>query len=152
MQTTTTLEDVRGAASLCIKCANCTYGAWPLNYPLCPIFYRDRCYTYSAGGLLYLVQALLQNKIDFNQSVADLAFTCTGCLAIISSMRSASLNPRTANFEALYAVCPGIPIRPNRLEMFTRCPSPLAIRCGRNSFEPCTTPQKLMLMIHSSSS
>ncbi len=81
MQTNITLEDVKGAASLCIKCGNCTYGAWPLNHPLCPLYYRDRCYTYSAGGLLYLVLALLNNKIDFNQSVADLAFTCAGCLA-----------------------------------------------------------------------
>lgn len=85
MQTNSTLEDVRGAASLCIKCGNCTYGAWPLNHPICPIYSRDRCFTYSAGGLLYLVLALLNQKIDFNQSVADLAFTCTGCLACDSN-------------------------------------------------------------------
>jgi heterodisulfide reductase subunit D len=95
MQRSTKLEDIRGAASLCIKCGNCTYGAWPLNYPLCPIYYRDRCYTYSAGGLLYLVLALLDGKIDFNQSVAELAFTCTGCLACDSNcgiIRSQSPN------------------------------------------------------------
>ncbi|HJX13775.1 MAG TPA: (Fe-S)-binding protein [Dehalococcoidales bacterium] len=80
MKTTTTLEDIRGAATLCIKCGNCTYAAWPLNHPLCPIYYRDRCYTHSAGGLLYLVLALLNKKIDFTQQVADLAFACTGCL------------------------------------------------------------------------
>lgn len=95
MKISTTLEDVRGAASLCIKCGNCTYGAWPLNHPLCPIYYRGRCYTYSAGGLLYLVLALLNGKIDFNQSVADLAFTCAGCLACDSNcgiIRSQSPN------------------------------------------------------------
>lgn len=81
MKLTTGLEDVRGAASLCIKCGNCTYGQWPQNYPLCPIYSRDRCYTFSGGGLLYLVLALLNKKIDFNQSVADLAFTCAGCIA-----------------------------------------------------------------------
>ena len=59
MKTTTRIEDIRGAATLCIKCGNCTYAAWPLNYPLCPIYTRDRCYTHSAGGLLYLVLALL---------------------------------------------------------------------------------------------
>jgi len=95
MKIATKLEDIGGAASLCIKCSNCTYGAWPLNYPLCPIYSRDRCYTYSAGGLLYLVLALLNNKIDLNQSVADLAFTCTGCLACDSQcgiIRSQSPN------------------------------------------------------------
>ena len=40
MQTTLALEDVKGAATLCIKCGNCTYGSWPLNYPLCPIYTR----------------------------------------------------------------------------------------------------------------
>jgi Fe-S oxidoreductase len=85
MKITTTLEDVRGAASLCIKCGNCTYGAWPLNKPLCPLYYRDRCFTHSAGGLLYLVLALLNQDIKFNQSVADIAFACTGCLACDSN-------------------------------------------------------------------
>ena len=85
MQITASLEDVRGASTLCIKCGNCTYGAWPLNYPLCPIYIHERCYTYSAGGLLYLVLALLNKDIDFNQSVAELAFTCTGCLACDSN-------------------------------------------------------------------
>jgi heterodisulfide reductase subunit D len=87
------LEDIRGAASLCIKCGNCTYAAWPLNYPLCPIYARDRCYTYSAGGLLYLALALLNKEIEYGQAVAELAFTCAGCLAcdsqcgIISSQK-----------------------------------------------------------------
>ena len=35
--------------------------------------------------------------------------------------------------------------------MLTRCPSPEAIRCGRNSLVPCTTPQKLIPMIQSMS-
>ncbi len=81
MDITTTLENIKGAASLCIKCGNCTYGDWPQNHPLCPIYAYDGCYAYSAGGLLYLVLALLNNKIEFNQSVADLAFSCPGCLA-----------------------------------------------------------------------
>jgi len=95
MQTTMVLEDVRGASTLCIRCGNCTYGAWPLNHPLCPTYYRDRCYTHSAGGLLYLVLALLKKDIDYNRSVAELAFACTGCLACDSQcgiIRSQSPN------------------------------------------------------------
>ena len=78
---TSMLEDIRGAASLCIKCGNCTYAAWPQNYPLCPLYARDRCYTHSAGGLLYLALALLNKNIEYSQPVAELAFTCAGCLA-----------------------------------------------------------------------
>jgi Fe-S oxidoreductase len=81
MKINTTLEEIGGAASLCIKCGNCTSSAWPQNYPLCPIYAHDCCYAYSAGGLLYLVLALLNKKIEFNQSVAELAFSCPGCLA-----------------------------------------------------------------------
>ena len=60
--------------------------------------------------------------------------------------------PRTAYFVALYMLWPGIEISPNSEEMLTRWPSPEAIRCGRNSLVPCTTPQKLMPMIQSMSS
>jgi glycolate oxidase len=77
----TTLEDIRRAVSFCIRCGNCTYGAWPQNRTLCPIYAYDGCYAYSAGGLLYLVLALLNKTIEFDQSVADLAFSCPGCLA-----------------------------------------------------------------------
>ncbi len=81
MSTTLTLDNVQGAASLCIKCGNCTYSAWPENHPLCPIYHRDRCFTHSAGGLLYLALALLNGNMEYNQSVAELAFTCASCLA-----------------------------------------------------------------------
>ena len=81
MSTTLTLDNVQGAASLCIKCGNCTYSAWPENHPLCPIYHRDRCFAHSAGGLLYLALALLNGNMEYNQSVAELAFTCAGCLA-----------------------------------------------------------------------
>jgi Fe-S oxidoreductase len=81
MPKTNQLEDIRGPASLCIKCGNCTYAAWPQNYPLCPIYARDRCFAYSAGGLLYLALGLLNGDIECSQSVAELAFSCAGCLA-----------------------------------------------------------------------
>ena len=61
------------------------------------------------------------------------------------------MNPRTANFAALYALWPGTAINPNKLEMFTMCPSPDAITCGRNAFVPLTTPQKSTSMIRSMS-
>ena len=79
MKLSTGIEDARGAASLCIKCAGCTYAEWPETYPLCPIYSRDNCFTFSGGGLLYLVKALVDQKIEYSQSIADLAFTCSGC-------------------------------------------------------------------------
>ena len=87
MKVSTALEDVRGAASLCIKCAGCTYAEWPETYMLCPIYSRDHCFTFSGGGLLYLVKALVDKQIEFSRSIAELAFTCSGCGACDSRCR-----------------------------------------------------------------
>jgi Fe-S oxidoreductase len=75
------LSEVRGAASLCIKCTACTYSAtsWPENHDLCPIYSRDNCFAYSGGGLLYMVKALVDRKIEFSQNIAELALACTSC-------------------------------------------------------------------------
>ena len=70
--------------------------------------------------------------------------TPTGWPAISISSRSASVKPRTAYFVALYVDWPGIEISPNSEERLTTWPSPEAIRCGRNSLVPWTTPQKLI--------
>jgi Fe-S oxidoreductase len=81
----TRIEDVGSSASLCIRCHNCTYGLWPDNKMLCPIYSREKCFTYSGGGLLFAVQALLEKRLDFSRSLADLAFTCAGCGACDSN-------------------------------------------------------------------
>ena len=80
MKLATTLEDVKAAASRCLRDARCTYGTWPDNPILCPIYRHDPSFTFSGGGYLFLILALLDNKIDFDQSTADFAYTCTGCL------------------------------------------------------------------------
>ena len=59
-----TLEDLERAISGCLRCNRCHYGEWPENYEICPIFSRDRTYTYSAGGLMYLAKALLRDQLD----------------------------------------------------------------------------------------
>jgi len=85
MKLATTLEDVQAAASRCLRDARCTYGSWPENYTLCPIYQHDPSFTFSGGGYLFLILALLDKKIDFNQSTADFAFSCTGCMACDSN-------------------------------------------------------------------
>ena len=67
------------------------------------------------------------------------------------SSRSASVMPRTAYLVALYIDWPGIETSPNSDDRFTTWPSPEAIRCGRNSLVPCTTPQKFTPTIQSMS-
>lgn len=73
------LEEIYNSIATCLKCSMCTYGEWPENPTLCPIYSYEKCFTYSAGGLMYIARALLDNKIDYNKSMANLAFTCTIC-------------------------------------------------------------------------
>lgn len=81
MKLTTSLEGIRGAISACLRCNGCTYGPWPQNYSFCPLYARDQCFTFSAGGLLFLSKAILNGQLDYSRSLADLAFTCTACSA-----------------------------------------------------------------------
>jgi Fe-S oxidoreductase len=81
MKLAATLNDVQAASSTCLRCSWCTYGPWPENYPLCPVYWRYPSFTFSGGGYLFLALALLENKIDFSQSVADFAYSCASCLA-----------------------------------------------------------------------
>jgi Fe-S oxidoreductase len=81
MKLTTTLEDVQAAASRCLRDGRCTYGPWPENHPLCPIYWHDPSFTFSGGGYLFLILALLDNRINFDQSIANFAFSCASCIA-----------------------------------------------------------------------
>lgn len=79
MKLTTSLDNIRGAISACLRCNSCTYGPWPENYPFCPLYAHDQCFTFSGGGLLYLSKAILNGQLGYSVSVADLAFTCAAC-------------------------------------------------------------------------
>jgi len=79
MKLTNNLENMRGAISACLRCNGCTYGPWPENYTFCPIYERGQTFTSSAGGLLYLAKAILNHQLEYNPSLADLAFTCVAC-------------------------------------------------------------------------
>jgi Fe-S oxidoreductase len=85
LKLSTTLKDVQAAAACCLRDARCTYGAWPENHPLCPIYWHEPSFTFSGGGYLFITSALLDKKIDFNQSITDFAFSCTGCMACDSN-------------------------------------------------------------------
>ena len=81
MKIAATLEDVKAASSTCLRCSWCAYGPWPENLPLCPIYSRFPSFTFSGGGFLFLALALLEGKIEFSQSIADFAFSCSSCNA-----------------------------------------------------------------------
>ena len=85
MKLATKLEDVQATASRCLRDARCTYGSWPGNHILCPIYWHEPSFTFSGGGYLFLILALLNKEIAFDQSTADFAFSCASCMACDSN-------------------------------------------------------------------
>lgn len=81
MRLDTKIDQVGKSAALCLKCNMCTYGEWPENYSLCPMYAKDKIYTSSPGGLMYLVRAFLEKKTEFTQSFFNPAYACMNCRA-----------------------------------------------------------------------
>lgn len=81
MRPDTHIEELGKSVSLCLKCNMCTYGEWPQNYSLCPMYARDKIYTSSPGGLIYLVRALLEKKTAYTGGLFDAAYGCMNCRA-----------------------------------------------------------------------
>ena len=81
MRLDTQIEELGKSVSLCLKCNMCTYGEWPQNYSLCPMYARDKIYTSSPGGLMYLVRALLEKKTKYTEGLFDAAYGCMNCRA-----------------------------------------------------------------------
>ncbi len=81
MRLDTRIDEVGKSAALCLKCNMCTYGGWPENYSLCPMYARERIYTSSPGGLMYLVRALLEKKVEYTEELFNVAYACLNCRA-----------------------------------------------------------------------
>ena len=79
MKLTTNLEDIHRTVAICVKESMCTYGDRPDHAEVCPIYVEGRSYTSSPGGLVYLVRAILEGKVEYSGSMAELAFACAGC-------------------------------------------------------------------------
>lgn len=81
MRLDTKIDQVGKSTALCLKCNMCTYGEWPENYSLCPMYARDKIFTSSPGGLMYLVRALLENKMEYTPDLFNPAYGCINCRA-----------------------------------------------------------------------
>ena len=101
MKLSTSLESMVGSVYVCPRCHVCTYGSWPENYITCPLYERDKTFTASAGGLLYLAKAILGNRMEYNEQVAELAYTCVACGACDKCTIVRSINPLMALSDIL---------------------------------------------------
>ncbi|MGA2463794.1 MAG: (Fe-S)-binding protein [Thermodesulfobacteriota bacterium] len=75
------LKELERQFSLCIRCKQCTYGSWPKNFPMCPIYDQYKFFTYSGGGLIYLARGILLGLIEKDRydEVLKVASKCTSC-------------------------------------------------------------------------
>ena len=75
------LKELERQFSLCIRCKQCTYGNWPKNLPICPIYDKYKFFTYCGGGIIYLARAILLDLIErenYNE-VLKIISKCTSC-------------------------------------------------------------------------
>ncbi len=81
MKLNANLKDLERQFSLCIKCKKCTYGNWPKNLPICPIYDKYKFFTYSGGGIIYLARGILLGLIeeDNYDEVLKVVSKCTSC-------------------------------------------------------------------------
>lgn len=75
------LKELENQFSLCIRCKRCTYGSWPENLPICPIYDKYKFFTYCGGGIIYLARAILLGLIekDNYDEVLKVISKCTSC-------------------------------------------------------------------------
>jgi heterodisulfide reductase subunit D len=81
MELNINLNELERQFSLCIKCRQCTYGSWPKNLPICPIYDKYKFFTYCGGGLIYLARGILLGLIeeDHYDEVLKVVSKCTSC-------------------------------------------------------------------------
>lgn len=79
MELNVRLEDLRKSTSVCQRCLGCAFGEWPKNYPLCPIYQRHRVFTASPGGIIYILKALVDQRVRYTTTMAEFAYQCTLC-------------------------------------------------------------------------
>ena len=76
MKLTTELKDLRGTVSACLKCANCTSSGGPMNIS-CALSILMTAVLRSVAAASCMLSILADKQIDYNKSLAELAFTCS---------------------------------------------------------------------------
>jgi Fe-S oxidoreductase len=111
MKLATSLEDVQATASRCLRDARCTYGSWPDNRIVCPLYAHDPSFTFSGGGYMFLILAMMDDKMEFDRSVAEFAFSCAGCLACDSNCHLVAAYPPHAGITDIVKLIRGEAIK-----------------------------------------
>jgi Fe-S oxidoreductase len=112
----------------CIHCGQCTYSNETAGFTvLCPINKKGHFFSYSAGGMMHIARNLYEGKIDYDNTLKDIAYQCTTCgvceancgvienhLKIITKIRKHLMDKDFPESKALFKVADRISKYKNR--------------------------------------
>ncbi|HDM32689.1 MAG TPA: 4Fe-4S dicluster domain-containing protein, partial [Deltaproteobacteria bacterium] len=72
------LDDFKDIIHRCFRCGYCKFTS---NYSdfNCPPYNKFRLETFSPGGRMWLIRAMMLKDIEPSQHLADILYTCTMC-------------------------------------------------------------------------
>lgn len=66
--------------TMCVRCLGCTFGYKDTDFELvCPIHKKHNFFAYSLGGMVQIARSLYEGRLELNESVMDVVFSCTSC-------------------------------------------------------------------------
>jgi len=66
--------------TMCVRCLGCTFGYKDTDFELvCPIHKKHHFFAYSLGGMVQIARSLYEGRLELNESVMDVVFSCTNC-------------------------------------------------------------------------
>jgi len=66
--------------TMCVRGGCCTVGYKDTEFePICPIYEKYQFFTYSLGGMVQIGRALYEGRLEVNQSVSNVIYTCMSC-------------------------------------------------------------------------
>jgi len=80
------IEEFNGIVHRCFRCGYCkfTYSYSDFN---CPSYKKYRFETYSTGGRMWLIYALMNNEIEWSEKLADILYACPTCGNCVENCR-----------------------------------------------------------------
>ncbi|MFO7795795.1 MAG: (Fe-S)-binding protein [Promethearchaeati archaeon] len=80
------IEEFNGIVHRCFRCGYCkfTYSYSDFN---CPSYKKYRFETYSTGGRMWLIYALINNEIEWSEKLADILYACPTCGNCVENCR-----------------------------------------------------------------
>lgn len=106
------LDDYKDIVHRCFRCGYCKF-TYDFNDLNCPSYKKHRFETYSTGGRMWLIYAIMNNELQWTDNLVKILYACSTCGNCIENCRFEKFNDslvdiiETARAEAVKAgFCP----------------------------------------------